>query len=222
MIKIIELIAFIVSAVSLIYGYLTLQKKKIPKYFQQYVCAVGCYMLEELWVIVNSLLGVGALNGLVTVRLVGFFGCLCFMLSANSHGFNKITDEGKNITVRLFALLAPAVLIMIYAIYISAAKSTASSVTLITGFLALSPALFASYFSFKHLLLPDDEMGYLKSIRGIDLLSLVFYAANFAYPVLYMYVPNVIMGIYDIILAVILFAVIILCGKGASEWNTLI
>lgn len=222
MIKVSELIAFSISVISLVFGYISLHKEKMPRYFQQYVCAVGCYMLEELWVIVNSLLGNGAENGLVTVRLFGFFGCLCFMLSANAHEFDKLVDEGTALRKKIPALLAPAELLALFAVYVIMPAEGKTVFRVMCAFICLSPALFASYFSLKHLLLPNDAMGYLEAIRGIDILALVFYTANFAYSIAYECFSNIIMGIYDIFLAVILLAIVIQCRKGARKWNTLI
>lgn len=76
LIKAFELLAFDVSAKAFGYGAFHLFRKGKPKYFQLFVCAAGCYMLEELRVIVNSLLGSGSRDGLVTVRLFGFFGMI--------------------------------------------------------------------------------------------------------------------------------------------------
>lgn len=222
MIKVLESLAFIVSVTAFGYGAFRLFRKDTPKYFQYYVWAAGCYMLEEMWVIVNSLLGNGSQDGLVTVRLFGFFGCLCFMLSANVNEFDRVVDEGKRLKARLLALLAPAVLLAVYALYARFQIGALTPLTLVLGFLSISPALFAAFFSLKHLLLPADEMGFLKAVRGIDILALVFYAANYAYPLINLYTGRTFMSVYDLILAVLLFGISVMCRKGALRWKTLI
>lgn len=222
LIKLIELTAFAVSAAAFGCGAVRLFGKGTPKYFQLFVCAAGCYMLEELWVIVNSLLGSGSLDGLVTVRLFGFFGCLCFMLSANANGFDRAVDESNSVKARALSFIAPAVLLGLYAAYALATDNESSVFNLVIGFLSLSPALFASRLNLKHLLLPEDAMGFLKAARGIDMLSLVFYAANYLYPPAYLYCSKTLMGIYDVVLAVILLMIVLLCGKGAKKWKALV
>lgn len=222
MIKIHELLAFAVSAAAFGYGAFHLFRRGIPKLFQLYVCAAGCYMLEELWVIVNSLLGNGNQDGLVTVRLFGFFGCLCFMLSANANEFDKVVDEGKNRKARTSAFISPAVLLVLYAFYAFSPVNTRSVAIIVIGFLSISPALFAAYFSLKHLLLPEDEMGFLKLTKGIDIAALVFYTANYIYPLADLYCPKTIMSVYDLILAGMLFGIIAACRKGAVKWEALI
>ena len=219
-IKILELIAFGISAAALGYGIFHLSQKDTPKFFRLYVCAAGCYVLEELWVIVNSLLGNGAEDGLVTVRLLGIFGCLCFMLSANAHEFDRIVDDGNNRRPKLLAFAAPAVLLICYVLFVLSPANTEPKAAVILGFFSISPALFASYFNLKHLLLPNDAMGFLKSTRWINCFALICYAANFLYPLLNLYCPPVFMSIYDLLLALIMSAIMILCRKGALKWKT--
>lgn len=222
LIKAFELLAFAVSATAFGYGAFHLFRKGMPKYFQLFVCAAGCYMLEELWVIVNSLLGSGSLDGLVTVRLFGFFGCLCFMLSANVNEFDAVVDEGTGGNARALAYIAPAVLLILYALYVFSAVNSDTAPTIVIGFISIAPALFAAYFSLKHLLLPEDEMGFLQAVRGVDIFALAFYVANYIYPLIDLYCSKSVMSVYDLLLAGLLFGMIVLCRKGAIQWKTLI
>ena len=222
MIKAHEVSAFAVSVIAFVYGAVCLFRKGTPKYFQLYVCAAGCYMLEELWVIVNSLMGNGSQDGLVTVRLFGFFGCLCFMLSANANEFDRVVDEGKSRKAKVLAVIAPASLLALYALSAFSAKNTGTAGALVIGLLSISPALFAAYFSMKHLLLPEDGMGFLRSAKGIDIAALVFFAANYLYPLLDLYCSQTFLSLYDLALAGMVLGMIVLCRKGAAKWKTLI
>ncbi len=204
------------------YGAFKLFQPKIPKFWKLYVCAVGCYMLEELWVIVNSLLGNGSQDGLVTIRLFGFFGCLCFMLSANVGEFDKVVNEKRNTKADFLALIAPIALLIIYAIYAFTPADGKTDLIVVIGLISISPALPASYFSLKHLLLPEDEMGFLRLTRGINIAALIFYAANYIYAVADLYCSKAVMSIYDFALGIMVFAIVLLCRKGAGEWETLI
>ena len=222
MIKICEILAFILSVTAFGYGAFMLFRKGMPKYFQLYVCASGCYMLEELWVIVNSLFGNGSQDGLLTVRILGFFGCLCFMLSANANEFDKVVDEGKNKKAKAIALTAPALLLVLFAFYAFSPANTLSPAINVIELLSISPGLFAAYFSLKHLFLPTDKIGYLKLTRSIDIAALVFFGTNYVYPLADLYIPKTVMSLYDLILAVILFVIIAACRRGAVKWKALI
>lgn len=214
--------ALLISAAAFIYAVKYLILQKVPKYFKLYACASGCYMLEELWTIVNSLLGNGAEDGLITVRLFGFFGCLCFMLSANANEFDKVVDEKKDKKLRFFSLAAPVLFILIYLIFSIRVFHKISNMEILFGFLTLSPALGSSYFSLKHLILPKDSLGFLNETRKIDGIALMFYAANFLYPIANLNFSNITMGFYDILMGIILFAIIYQCRKGAEKWPALI
>ena len=222
MTKLFEILALSVSAGAFVYGIKYLFIRKIPKYFKLYTCACGCYMLEELWTIVNSLLGNGAEDGLLTVRLFGFFGCLCFMLSANANEFDSVVDEKKDQKVQIYSLAAPILLTAVYSIFTLLVFHKISNMVILFGFLALLPALGSSYFSLKHLILPEDSLGFLRCTRKIDKTALVFFAANYLYPIASLYFNPITMGIYDILMGVILFIIIYQCRKGAEKWPALI
>lgn len=222
MTKIIETIAILVSAGAFTFGAVRLFPKENPKYFKLFVWAAGCYTLEELWVLVTLLFGNGGGDDLVTVRLVGLFGCLCFMLSANANEFDRLVDEGKNRSAGIISLIAPAILIGLYAVFVVESRGLYSVAKRIIGFICLSPALFAAYFNAKHLLLPKDTAGLLKATRGIDAVALLFYVMNFAYPTMSLFVSKIGMSLYDLSLGILMGVLILLCRKGARVWKTLI
>ncbi len=222
MIKLLELISFAVSVLAFGYAGLQFFHKESPKYFQLYACAAGCYMLEELWVIVNSLLGNGLESGLLTVRLFGFFGCLCFMLSANVNEFDRVVDEGKNKKAVIPALAFPLLLLLFFSLYAFSPLNTEPDSVTVFGLISLSPALAAAYFSAKHLFLPEDALGLLRITRKIDILALIFYGENFLYPFVNLYLSGRALSVCDLILTGTLFALILSCGKGARQWKALI
>lgn len=220
--RILEVSAFAFSAVAFGYGALQILRKNVPKYFKLFVFAVACYTLEELWYIVYFFLAKGVYDNPVTVRLFGIFGCLCFMLSTNANEFDKLVDEWNNKKSKVLSYFAPLLLVIIYCAYWLLSGDKMTTVEKAIGFLSISPAIFGSYFSLKHLLLPKDSMGFLKITKSINILLLVFYAANFVYPVSLLYLPNTVIECYDLLVSVMLFGLMILCRKGADKWKKLI
>lgn len=219
--KILEISAFVFSVAAFGYGALQILRKSVPKYFKLFVFAAACYMLEELWFIVYFLLAKGVYDNPVTVRLFGIFGCLCFMLSTNANEFDKLVDEWNNRKTKVLSLLAPLLLTVTYCVYWVLSGDKLSAFEKAVGFLSISPAIFASYFSLKHLLLPEDSMGFLKITKSINILLLVFYAANFVYPVFLLYLPGAVIDCFDLLVSVMLFGLMILCRKGADKWEKL-
>lgn len=109
-----------------------------------------------------------------------------------------------------------------YGLYAFSPVNIEPVTVIVIGLVSISPALFAAYFSLKHLLLPEDAMGFLRVTKGIDILLLTFCAANYVYPLAYLYCSKAVMSAYDLILAGMLFGIIVLCRKGAIKWKTLI
>ena len=217
-----EVPAFVFSVAAFIYGALHILRKNAPDYFKLYVFAAGCYMLEELWFIVYFFLANSTYDGIVTVRLFGVFGCLCFMLSSNANEFDKLVDERNNKKVKILSFSAPLLLLVMYGVFLLLCGDKMSAAEKTLGFLSISPAIAASYFSLKHLLLPEDPMGFLKTTKGINILLLVFYTANSAYPLALLFLPETIIDCYDLLISVMLFGLMILCRRGAERWKQLI
>lgn len=215
-----ELLAFAVSMTAFIYGSLKLFQIEIPRIFRLYVYASGCYMLEELWVIVNYLLGNGVQDGLVTVRLFGFFGCLCFLLSAGAQETDKNKPEDKNRRAKIIAFAAPAVLLALYGCFVFSPVQQEPAAVIAVGLVSISPALVGSYFSLLHLLLLWNAKDALKTAKAIEILLLAFYTINYLYPIAYLYIAEKLMSLYDLVIAGMLFVLVVLCRKEASKWET--
>ena len=220
MIKLIELLAFAISAGAFCFGAVSLFHIGTAKQYPYYIYAAGCYMLEELWVIVDTLLGNSGQDGLLTVRLFGLFGCLCFLLSAKMKECSYAERDSKNGRTAILALIAPAVLIATYVLYLINPRNNISSVVNVIGFVSLIPAFFASYFTLKHLLLKSGVTVDHKYTIMIDVLTLAFLAANPTYPLFNLYLSEYFIGAYDVFFAVMIFIIIVLCRKGALKWKT--
>lgn len=211
-----ETIAFCISIVAFIYGVLKIFATKAPFYFKMIICAVGCYSLEELWVIVNTFCKVE--NGTFSVRLIGIFGCFCTFLASNAMGFNKIVDDGnsKNKFARAFSFLAPALLLAVFCVYAIMIKS---AIYIIIPFVVILPAIIDSYYELKYLILPNDEMGFVKYIRPISVLILLEYAISISYLLLE---SEIIMLIMDVASAIVMALLVLASRRGAIKWKTLI
>lgn len=219
---ILEVLAFVFSVAAFIYGVKHIIRKNAPNYFKLYVFAVGCYILEELWFIVYFFLANKIYDDIITVRLFGVFGCLCFMLSSNANEFDKLVDEWNNKKAKVLSFSAPLLLIVMYVVFWILSGDKMSNTEKTVGFLSISPAIFASYFSLKHLLLPEDAMGFLKSTRWINILLLVFYFVNFAYSIAILFLSETVLACYDLLVSVLLFVLMICCRRGADRWTKLI
>lgn len=214
-----EGIAFGISIIAFIYGLLKVYTQKAPFYFKMIISAVGCYALEELWVIVQAVCNIE--SNFISVRLIGVFGCFCTFLTANARGIDKIIDDGveKNKPAKMIAFIAPIVFVALFGIYTVMAIKSVTISYIIIPFVMFLPLILDSYYEFKHLIIPMDDLKLLKAIRPISALILFEYIISFSY----LFIQNDIYRLSaDVLSAVVMAVIVILSEKGAKKWKTLI
>ncbi len=211
-----NIISFFVAACAFAYGAVKLFKKGKPMYFQLLICAAGCYALEELSTIVNYLCG--GFEEPVTIGLLGIFGCNFFLLSANYGQLDRIVDDGSSVNNRAkrIALIAPFIFILITAaIFLSRMRENIFS-AVVFSFIML-PAIPASYFNLKHLIMPIDDFGFLRSTNPCNISALIFYLLM-AVHILFMSSETE-FDITSILLSLSVLNTVICSEKGAKKWG---
>ena len=214
---IISLITFLISAFAFTYGALKLFKKGKPLYFQLIVCAAGCFALEQLSILVMYYCGGFTQN--VYIGMFGLFGCNFFLLSANYGTLDKLVDDGseKNKKAKKNALVAPIItIILIVVVFLLWIKFDVFCAIMIL--IIILPALPASYFNFKHLIMPIDELGLLKATRKCNAFALAFYLLIFVHATLLCYDLINYYFITFLLMALIILGLVITAVKGAKEW----
>ena len=176
----IVLISSLISVGAFINGACKLFKRRKPLYFQLLICAVGCLALEQLFIVVAIWCDIFNPNS--NLGMIGLFGCNFFLLSANYGQLDSIIDDGSSAytSVRRIAFVAPIILVVaiVPAVLLVVSGPTKAILMLIT---MLIPACPASYFNFKHLLMPMDDFRFLQGTRKCNLFALAFYTASVIY-----------------------------------------
>lgn len=194
----VEFIAFIISIVAFIYGLLKICNADTSLYFKLIVNAVGCYVLEELWSIINGICGFE--NGFVSIRLIGIFGCFCTFLTASISRINK-----KN-SINKLAFIAPVMAIILFTIYASKIVYSTSMSHIIISFIVILPLIIDSYFELNSLLISKD-------IKSINVLILIEYLITLSY----LFIQSVnIKLIMDILSAVIMAFIVFECRRSSK------
>lgn len=207
-----ESIAFGISIIAFLYGVIKVFIPNVPIYYKMIISAVGCYVLEELWVIVNALCGVE--NDTFSIRLIGIIGCYCTFLTANSRALTNLLgkDVLNNRKSKYLALIAPAAIFALsFAAILKVDKSKA--VIMILVFL---PLIVDSYYELKCLLTPMDDKGLLKQIKIINALVLIEYAISMSYT--FVQELNVLL-VMDVISAIGMAFIVLASRKGAIKWK---
>ncbi len=211
-----ELVPLTLSLVGFIIGMVNILKKKAPYFFTLIVFAVGCFVIEQVSLAVNTVCEV---YDDVWVGSLGVLGCNLFLLSANYGALDKVVDEtGLSGGKKLLSLIAPAALtiatVMIFLIWMDRDMLSAVVFTLI-----LIPAIPTSYYNVKHLLLPEDDIGLLKAVKGCDIMSLVFFLMSVIY--LFVITSDSILGIViaAVLLALPVLGLALAAVKGVRRWK---
>ena len=212
----IESLAFIITTVAFIYGLTKVCLHKTNEYFRIIVVAVGCYVLEELWVIVNTICNIN--NGLITVRLIGIFGCFCAFLTANS---NISKDElynkaNETVLAKYVALLAPTVFIILFIIYFIQSINIRPFYHIFISFIVILPLIIDSYFDLKYLLMPTNNNSIIKRIKPINLLILFEYISSLLY---FFFTKKSMLLSLDITSGIIMAFIVMLCVRRAKKWE---
>ena len=160
------------SLFSVYFGLIRYLRNKHPLYFRMIVFGILCTMLGRAFELLQVFI-----NGWITdgfhVGVLGIVGSFKFFFSANYGEMDMLADD-KSARLRkywLFALFAPAVILGIYAVYFAMKGFCEASV--VKGCVALFISM-ASYYHLKHLIIPDVEDGLIRSIRGYNLIALVY------------------------------------------------
>lgn len=207
--------AFLIAAAAFIYGAINLFKKGKPLYFQILICAVGCYAIEELFSIIVIICG--KFEEPINIGTLGIFGLCLFLLSANYGQLDKIVDDGKDKKARLLALIAPLFIIALQ-IYLFVLLKDGSVFSMIVLTIINIPSIPASYFNLKHLLLKNDDFGFLKATRWCNIMALTYYVFSLAFIIVFSFGNNFATALASVITVFPILGLAIAAKKGADLW----
>ncbi len=210
------LASFLVAMLAFVFGTVKLFRKKKPLYLQLLICAVGCFALQQLSYIVNLWCGVTAA---VSIGMFGIFGCNFFLLSANYGTLDRIVDDGKGSKkARIGAIAAPLLMVSL-AISAFFAWRSRDLLCAFMWLLILFPALPASYFNLKHILLPVDPFAFLRATKPCNVAALVFYTVTAIYAIGSAVWSSRIVGALLVLMSLSVLGLSICAVKGAERWG---
>ena len=210
------LASFLVAAFAFGFGAAKLFRRKKPMYMQLLVCASGCFALQQLSYVVNIWCGV---TSAVSVGMFGIFGCNFFLFSANYGTLDKIVDDGKGSgRARAGAAAAPVVMAAL-AVAAFLAWKDRNMFCAVMWLVMLIPALPASYFNLKHILLPMDPFEFLRATKPCNIAALAFYLVTAAYVIGSASVGSTVGGILSVAMSGSVLALSLCAVKGAEKWG---
>ena len=210
------LVSFLIAAFAFGFGAAKLFKKKKPMYLQILVSAAGCFAIEQLSYVVNIWCGV---TETVSIGMFGIFGCNFFLLSANFGTLDRIVDDGRGTgRARAISAVAPALMAVLAVIAFLSWKDR-DMFCAVMWFIMLIPALPASYFNLKHILLPMDPFAFLRATKPCNIAALVFYLVTAAYVISAALGGRTASNILSVAMSLSVLALSLCAVKGAERWG---
>ena len=150
---------------------------------------------------------------------LGVIGCFLFLISASYGQLDGIFDDRRKKTLkyRLLALLAPAGMILIYALTVHFGRI--SGAMLVLEFIGWIPMIAASYFNFKHAILPDGGYAFVKAVRPYNRAATVFGYAEIMYLAMYTLENPLLVVVCAAVLAVSACCMMYFAKRGAEQWT---
>jgi hypothetical protein len=209
-------VSFLIAVFAFGFGAIRLFKKKKPLYFQLLVSAAGCFALQQLSYIVNIWCNVSAV---VSVGMFGIFGCNFFLLSANFGSLDKIVDDGKDSAkARAISVIAPVIMAVLAVLAFLRWKDR-DMFCAVMWLVMFLPALPASYFNLKHILLPIDPFEFLRATKPCNIAALVFYIVTAAYVICSASMESTVRDILSVLMSLSVLGVSLCAVKGAEKWG---
>ena len=155
-----------------VYGLVKFFRAPSALYSRMIVFGIGCTMLGRLFETLQ-LYTTGEIHNGFHVGMLGILGSFLFFLTANYGQMDSLADDGspRLRKYRWIALLAPAAVAAMYLLTVS--FTGWGERALVDGILSLIIGQ-ASYFHLKHLIVPDVEGAVIHSIRGYNLMALIY------------------------------------------------
>lgn len=188
-------------------------------WFPKYVAAgMGCMALgclhDTIYLFVT-----GAYADDICMGYLGVIGCFLFLISASYGQLDGIFDDGnkENRKYRLLALVAPAAMLLLF--IPSLYTERLSSAMKIVYFLGRIPMIFASYYNFKHAILPDGGYAFVNAVRPYNIAATVFAFAEVLHLNMYLLENPLMVVICAVLWAASACCMMYFAKRGAEQWT---
>ena len=212
----IDILIIILAIFSFLYGVKKSFKKRGILFLQVITCALGCYLLGDVYHLCYYISTNRLANGFYLGSL-GWIGGMAFLLSSYYGAMDSLVDDGRKeyIKYKIISLAAPVLIVLMYG------ATFLSIITLgkkINGLIMMITILPVSYFALKHIVLPDVDLGIVRVLRNYNCLILVLCVLESIYFVLYSFGLFYFFNLVNLSMHVVMAFAIVLACKGVKKW----
>lgn len=216
---ILSAISCVIMIVALIYGAKNLLGKGRILYFHIIMWGGLCYTLQTLVVFVE--LATMLRSDLIIISAIATLGFSLSFLLVNYGVLDRLVDERSESTLagRKKAYIAPAffaVVAIVAFVFYTLSHGIFWGIIFTVAYLPLVPA---SYFNYKHIIIPVDASGLLAATKPCNKMCLVLYFLMFLRLILDSFLSPTALSAYSVLLALGMMACIFASVKGAKSWE---
>lgn len=216
-----ELIMTLLFLTAAVWGAVISFGKKSALFLQIVACGLGCMALGNVFTFAMQLTASADVLQKLTegfhIGLLGTFGMFAFLFSASFGQIDGLGDDKSEALkeYRLVALAAPAGVIVILILMLTSGIGWQMQAMYTVLFL---PAILASYYNLKHLIIPDVEDGILAAIRKYNLATILLTVLVMISFVVKLYGQTLVCGIVNILCGVCALFVLWFAKDGTERW----
>ena len=201
-----------------IFGAINYFKKGKPLFCQLVTCAMGCFTMAYIFELLQIFITKNIETGFQVGNL-GIIGGMAFLFTASFGELDDKVDDKKDkslLKYRLIALLAPLLILLIYVPSLFTSNTIETKIVTLIQFIFIGPA---AYYSFKHLLLPNDKLGIVKPIKIYSLIELLIELFITLELSAINHGSTLFMIIFVVISSILFILIIPFLKKGVKKWT---
>ena len=201
-----------------LYGMFRFFRPRTAVYAQMITLASGCMAFGRLYQVIRIVTINGDLEEF-HLGILGVIGCLLFLFSANFGLMDGIVDDGAE-EYRKYRIVPLAVPILAAAIYLAFFLFTDLALTVkIASFFVSALVVAASYYSLKHLIFPDVELGFFECMRPYNLLALILELLCMSEMIFISREMEAMTLLTGILMGILLPAIVFAVDRGIKKWS---
>ena len=216
-----EIVKTLLFAMAAIWGIAISFKKRSALFLQIVACGLACMALGNVFTFVLQITAPqdilsDMVNGF-NIGLLGSFGLFAFLFSASFGQIDGLGDDrSKELRkYRLIALIAPVVMSAILALTIFSGIELKMQIVYVVLYV---PAILASYYNLKHLIIPDIDDGILSAIRKYNLTVLIMILLTLISAASKQYDFTVIYAVLNVLTGISAPIVFYFAKRGSEAW----
>ena len=172
---------FVCSLAGTVYSLFNFFGKKKALYLKISACGVLAIMFSRLYQVVY-LATLGSLNRGFHIGMLGIMASFMFFFCANFGQIDGLVDDKTSAfrKTRIISFLSPLVIFIIYLFFILNVESAEAKIA--WGAVAFF-IMQCAYYSFKHVIIHDVDLGFVKCIKKYNVTVLVYAVMSMLEPI---------------------------------------